>query len=41
MIKDGVLEDGSQGPRVDVIYGIHIWSYGDVGSIVCTEGVTP
>ncbi len=26
MIKDGVLEDGRLGPRVDSIYGIHLWS---------------
>lgn len=26
MIKDGVLEDGKCGPRVDEIYGIHLWS---------------
>ena len=26
MIKDGCLEDGKLGPRVDEIYGIHLWS---------------
>ena len=26
MIKDGCLEDGPQGPRVDAIYGLHLWS---------------
>jgi amidohydrolase len=26
MIKDGCLEEGPQGPRVDFIYGIHLWS---------------
>jgi amidohydrolase len=26
MIEDGVLEEGSTGPRVEEIYGIHIWS---------------
>jgi amidohydrolase len=26
MIKDGCLEDGPQGPRVDSIYGLHLWS---------------
>ena len=26
MIKDGCLEAGSLGPRVDYVYGIHIWS---------------
>lgn len=26
MIKDGCLEEGIHGPRVDSIYGIHLWS---------------
>lgn len=26
MIKDGVLEEGPLGPKVDEIYGIHLWS---------------
>lgn len=26
MIKDGVLEEGPQGPRVDAIYGLHQWA---------------
>jgi amidohydrolase len=26
MIKDGCLEDGKLGPRVDEIYGIHLWT---------------
>ncbi len=26
MIRDGCLEEGKLGPRVDEIYGIHIWS---------------
>jgi amidohydrolase len=26
MIKDGVLEEGPFGPRVDEIYGIHLWT---------------
>ncbi len=26
MIADGVLEDANLGPRVDEIYGLHIWS---------------
>ena len=26
MIKAGCLEEGSLGPRVDQVYGIHIWS---------------
>lgn len=26
MIKDGCLEEGFQGPRVDFVYGLHLWS---------------
>lgn len=26
MIKDGCLEDGKLGPRVDEVYGLHLWS---------------
>ena len=26
MIKDGCLEEGTFGPKVDSIYGLHIWS---------------
>lgn len=26
MIEDGVLEEGKFGPRVDFVYGIHLWS---------------
>jgi amidohydrolase len=38
MIDDGVLEDGKCGPRVDVIYGIHLWSLNPLGTIAATEG---
>jgi metal-dependent amidase/aminoacylase/carboxypeptidase family protein len=38
MIKDGVLEDGPCGPRVDSIYGIHLWSVGELGTISCPDG---
>lgn len=38
MIKDGVLEEGPVGPRVDAIYGIHIWSFGPLGEVLCQEG---
>ena len=38
MIKDGVLEEGVLGPRVDSIYGIHLWSFGKLGHICCSEG---
>ena len=26
MIKDGCLEEGKLGPRVDEVYGLHLWS---------------
>lgn len=26
MIQDGCLDDGPQGPYVDFIYGLHLWS---------------
>ena len=26
MMKDGVLKEGALGPKVDSIYGIHLWS---------------
>lgn len=38
MIKDGVLENGALGPRVDAMYGIHIWSVGALGAVLCSEG---
>jgi amidohydrolase len=38
MIKDGVLEDGPFGPRVDIIYGIHIWSENPVGVVQASNG---
>jgi len=38
MIKDGVLEEGPLGPRIDSIYGIHIWSFAKLGEIMCSEG---
>lgn len=38
MMKDGVLEDGPQGPRVDEIYGIHLWSFAKVGDVQCSSG---
>ena len=34
MIKDGVLEEGPCGPKVDSIYGIHLWSYENLGMYV-------
>jgi len=34
MLKDGVLEN----PRVDHIYGIHLWSYNPVGDVGVSEG---
>jgi len=38
MINDGVLEEGRFGPRVDSIYGIHLWSVRDLGEVLATEG---
>jgi amidohydrolase len=38
MMKDGVLEEGPQGPRVDSIYGIHLWSFEKLGNICCRDG---
>ncbi|KAJ1432476.1 peptidase, M20D family [Ochromonadaceae sp. CCMP2298] len=38
MIKEGVLEEGNLGPRVDSVYGIHLWSFLGLGNIGCQEG---
>lgn len=38
MIKEGVLEDGAMGPRVDEVYGIHLWSYNKLGEIGVKDG---
>ena len=38
MIKDGVLEEGRLGPRVDMIYGLHVWSLNPVGVVACSVG---
>ena len=38
MIKDGVLEEGPLGPRVDSIYGIHLWSFAKLGDVCCSSG---
>lgn len=38
MMKDGVLEEGRLGPRVDSIYGIHLWSFLEVGRVGCQDG---
>lgn len=38
MIKDGCLEDGPQGPRVDSIYGIHLWSPMQLSHVACKDG---
>lgn len=34
MIEDGVLED----PKVDAVFGLHVWNYVDVGTVVVTDG---
>lgn len=38
MIKDGCLEEGPQGPRVDCIYGIHLWSPIKMSHVACKDG---
>lgn len=37
MINDGCL-GSTMGPEVDAIYGIHLWSYADLGEVGCTNG---
>lgn len=37
MINDGCL-GGEMGPEVDSIYGIHLWSFGPLGDVGCTDG---
>jgi hypothetical protein len=31
-------QEGKQGPRVDSIYGIHLWSVTALGNVLCSEG---
>ena len=38
MIKEGVLNSTKFGPKVDSIYGIHLWSFVKLGQIGCQEG---
>jgi amidohydrolase len=38
MINDGCLEEGRLGPRVDEIYGIHIWTVNKLGDVCCEVG---
>jgi len=38
MIKDGVLEEGVTGPRVDAIYGAHLWSFDLLGKVGARKG---
>lgn len=38
MVKEGVLSSTKFGPKVDSIYGIHLWSYCKLGQIGCSEG---
>jgi amidohydrolase len=38
MIKDGCLEEGNLGPRVDEIYGLHLWSVEKLGDVCCQVG---
>lgn len=38
MVKEGVLEEGKFGPRVDQIYGIHLWNYLQFGQVGLRDG---
>lgn len=38
MIKDGCLEDGKLGPRVDAVYGVHLWTPVPLGEVRCSDG---
>ena len=41
MIKDGLLDGTGKcngTPKVDYVYGIHLWSYARLGTIQCSEG---
>jgi amidohydrolase len=42
MIKDGLLEGEGGGkcggPRVDYVYGIHLWSFNRLGEVMCSNG---
>ncbi|RYG98327.1 amidohydrolase, partial [archaeon] len=37
MLNDGVL-DNKFGPKVDEIYGIHLWSFSPLGDVGCQDG---
>ena len=38
MIQEGVLDEGQYGPKVDAIYGIHLWSFEPLGNVCCRDG---
>jgi amidohydrolase len=41
MMKDGLLDGTNKcaaTPRVDFVYGIHLWSYARLGTVQCSEG---
>ncbi len=38
MIQDGVLSDGKFGPKVDEIFGLHLWNYMNVGQVGLKTG---
>lgn len=38
MIADGVLEEGRWGPRVDSVWGAHLWSYLPLGVVATRHG---
>ena len=38
MIREGVLEAGAHGPRVDEVYGAHLWTYQALGTVGARRG---
>ena len=36
MLKDGVFEEGRLGPRVDFVYGLHLWSFDALVTLTTT-----
>jgi amidohydrolase len=38
MIEEGVLEDGKHGPKVDEVYGLHLWNYDKFGHVGVKDG---
>eukprot|EP00457_Paulinella_chromatophora_P008002 gb/GEZN01008029.1/.p1 GENE.gb/GEZN01008029.1/~~gb/GEZN01008029.1/.p1 ORF type:complete len:413 (-),score=61.80 gb/GEZN01008029.1/:236-1474(-) len=38
MIQDGILEDKTCGPKVDQVFGLHLWSYSPLGKVIVNNG---